>query len=123
MTALYEVIPATHLDAKPVMDAKKAAHDAAPLTVRVRWNLAGTNFAREMNTAWASSAGDWRTASPDFRFAAGAAAFALQLTGDSRALSLPLQQIRELITTSPAADPFGLRSEFVELINHAPATR
>lgn len=122
VTALYEVTPVLHETATPVVNKKQDPH-TAPLSVRVRWTPAGTNFTREMTAAWASSAGDWRTASPDFRFAAGAAAVALQLTGDPAALALPFSQIRELATVSREADPFGVRAEFVDLINNAPAPR
>ncbi len=67
-------------------------------------------------------AGDVATldhASEDLRFAAAVAAFAQQLTGATYTGRFSLADSAELAHTAKGEDRFGLRSEFVQLVELA----
>ena len=59
-------------------------------------------------------------ASDDLRFCAAVAAFAQQLKGDGRYTgSMTLQDTAALARSARGDDPFGLRNEFVQLVEVA----
>ena len=59
-------------------------------------------------------------ASDDLRFSAAVAAFAQQLKGDGRYTgSMRLQDTAALARSARGDDPFGLRNEFVQLVELA----
>ena len=58
--------------------------------------------------------------SDDLRFSAAVAAFAQQLKGDGRYTgSMSLQDTAALARSARGDDPFGLRNEFVQLVELA----
>lgn len=64
--------------------------------------------------------GQTTQASDDLRFAAAVAAFAQQLKGDGRYTgSMSLKDTAALARSARGDDPFGLRNEFVQLVELA----
>ncbi|MDR1192075.1 MAG: DUF3520 domain-containing protein, partial [Verrucomicrobiales bacterium] len=128
VTALYELIPAgADADAQRVEPSKylKAVETVKTLltgsaelgTVRLRYKLPQETASTPFNVTVNASAGDWQTASADFKFAAAIALFADALKnppadGD---LSLALQLAR----AGKGADADGYRAEFIRLIETA----
>ena len=89
VTALYEVVP---VDARVTWlgrERGRAARADGPagatpaLSVHVRYEPPSRSTPEELTTEWTSVASTWRAASPDFRLAAGAAAYALMLNADA----------------------------------------
>jgi Ca-activated chloride channel family protein len=127
LTALYEVVPAAWpqaaVFASPALPGTAAApvHKAAPpLSVRLNYRVPRSTTTHSLTTDWTSSAAAWRTASPDFRLAAGAAAFALRLQNDHAVRDLPLDRISRWVrTAAETRDPHGLRREFAGMLEAA----
>jgi|GEM_PF-2316381 len=129
LTAMYEVVPLSASGTWPpsavfaspaVGGSEESAAPALgpPLSVRLRYRTPGSPGSwQKMQTDWTASAAEWRTASPDFRLAAGAAAFALRLQDDPALGGLPLSRIRDWVLDAATADDgFGLRHEFADMI-------
>lgn len=134
VTALYEVVPAsapetwppTAVFASPATAAQFAAgqppsiEPAPPLSVRLRYRSPRSTAIQSITTDWTASAGAWRTASPNFRLATGAAAFALHLQNDPALTHLPLSRVSGWIrAAAQSRDEFGLRREFADMIDAA----
>jgi Ca-activated chloride channel family protein len=128
LTALYEVVPAAApgssptaavfasapLPGTPIPPAPKTA---PPLSVRLHYRVPRSSTTHTLHTDWTSSAAAWRTASPDFRLAAGAAAFSLRLQNDHALRTVPYDRIgRWVRTAAESRDAFGLRREFAGMI-------
>ena len=132
MTAMYEVVPmeSSHLPPPSTSFGSAAlgglrsgqagaavANPQPPLSVSVRYRTPGSATRRTITTDWTTSATEWRAASPDFRLATGAAAFALHLQADPAVSRLPLTLIHEWVQSAAREnDEFGLRQEFASLI-------
>ena len=132
MTAMYEVVPMESIHLPPPstifgsaalgglrsgQSGAAAADPQPPLSVSVRYRTPGSATRRTMTTDWTTSATEWRAASPDFRLATGAAAFALHLQADPAVSRLPLTLIHEWVQSAAREnDEFGLRQEFASLI-------
>ena len=129
VTALYEVVPApapgtwpgaaifasAALPGTPLPPAPKAA---PPLSVRLHYRTPGTTTTHSRTTDWTASASAWRTASPDFRLAAGAAAFSLLLQDDHSLKNVGFDRLSRWVrTAAESRDPYGLRREFVGMID------
>jgi Ca-activated chloride channel family protein len=127
LTALYEVVPAAWpqaaVFASPALPGTAAApvlKAAPPLSVRLNYRVPRSTTTHSLTTDWTSSAAAWRTASPDFRLAAGAAAFALRLQNDHAVRDLPLDRISRWVrTAAETRDPHGLRREFAGMLEAA----
>jgi Ca-activated chloride channel family protein len=132
MTAMYEVVPmesshqlppSTSFGSAALGGLRSGQAGAAvagpqpPLSVSIRYRTPGSATRRTMTTDWTTSATEWRAASPDFRLATGAAAFALHLQADPTVSRLPLTLIHEWVQSAAREnDEFGLRQEFASLI-------
>ena len=128
LTALYEVVPAaapgtwptTAIFASPALPGTPtppAPKAAPPLSVRLHYRVPRSSTTHTLHTDWTSSAAAWRTASPDFRLAAGAAAFALRLQNDQALRDVPLDRIGLWVrTAADSRDTFGLRREFAGML-------
>ncbi|WP_339497387.1 vWA domain-containing protein [Pseudomonas sp. EA_15y_Pfl1_P101] len=121
VTALYEIVPKgekgwlepLRYAAAPVGEGKSG--ELAMLRVRYKPAAGGESqlIARPIST-------ESTKASDDLRFAAAVAAFAQQLKGDGRYTgSMNLQDTAALARSARGDDPFGLRSEFVQLVELA----
>lgn len=132
MTAMYEVVPmgSSHLPPPSTSFGSASlgglgsghvgtavADPQPPLSVSVRYRTPGSTTRRTLTTDWTTSAAEWRAASPDFRLATGAAAFALHLQADPAVSGLSLTLIHEWVQSAARDnDEFGLRQEFASLI-------
>ena len=121
VTALYEIVPTGKkgwLEPLRYVAAPKAQNKADELAMlRVRYKpAAGGNselIERPINN-------QSTPASDDLRFSAAVAAFAQQLKGDGRYTgSMSLQDTAALARSARGDDPFGLRNEFVQLVELA----
>ncbi|AZF18970.1 VWA domain-containing protein [Pseudomonas sp. R3-52-08] len=121
LTALYEIVPKGEkgwLEPLRYARAPAAENTSAELaTVRVRYKPAAGGDSQLIERA----VGKTSTApSDDLRFSAAVAAFAQQLKGDGRYTgSMSLQDTANLARSARSDDPFGLRNEFVQLVELA----
>ncbi|WP_460114140.1 vWA domain-containing protein [Pseudomonas sp. H3_G03] len=121
VTALYEIVPKgekgwlepLRYAAVPAPEEKSA--ELAMLRVRYKPAAGGDSQLIERPISTVSG-----KASEDLRFAAAVAAFAQQLKGDGRYTgSMSLQDTAALARSARGNDPFGLRNEFVQLVELA----
>ena len=121
VTALYEIVPKgekgwlepLRYAAAPVGEGKSG--ELAML--RVRYKPAGGGESQLIERPISNES---TKASDDLRFAAAVAAFAQQLKGDGRYTgSMSLQDTAALARSARGDDPFGLRNEFVQLVELA----
>ncbi|MBY8930223.1 VWA domain-containing protein [Pseudomonas sp. Wu6] len=121
VTALYEIVPKGEkgwLEPLRYARAPAAENTSAELaTVRVRYKPAAGGDSQLIERAV-----DKTTTKPsdDLRFSAAVAAFAQQLKGDGRYTgNMSLQDTAALARSARGDDPFGLRNEFVQLVELA----
>ncbi|AUZ44174.1 vWA domain-containing protein [Pseudomonas orientalis] len=120
VTALYEIVPKGEkgwLEPLRYARAPAAENTSAELaTVRVRYKPAADGDSQLIERAV-----DKTTTKPssDLRFSAAVAAFAQQLKGDGYTGNMSLQDIAALARSARGDDPFGLRNEFVQLVELA----
>ena len=120
VTALYEIVPKGEKGwleplryAAPAAESKSA--ELAMLRVRYKPAAGGDSKLIERPIGTSSA-----PASEDLRFAAAVAAFAQQLKGDGRYTgNMSLRDTAALARSARGDDPFGLRNEFVQLIELA----
>lgn len=131
LTALYEIVPKGE---KGLLEPLRYA-TAAPIEgqsaelalLRVRYQPAAGGNSRLIEHPIEAAKG--AKASEDLRFAAAVAAFAQQLKGEGRYTgNMSLQDTAALARSARGDDPFGLRGEFVQLVElaqslKAPATQ
>ncbi|WP_460951471.1 vWA domain-containing protein [Pseudomonas marginalis] len=123
VTALYEIVPKgekgwlepLRYAAAPAAAAEDKSGELAMLRVRYKSAAVGDSQLIERPIRNKST-----QASDDLRFAAAVAAFAQQLKGDGRYTgSMSLQDTAALARSARGNDPFGLRNEFVQLVELA----
>ncbi|WP_339435042.1 VWA domain-containing protein [Pseudomonas orientalis] len=121
VTALYEIVPKGEkgwLEPLRYARAPAAENTSAELaTVRVRYKPAAGGDSQLIERAV-----DKTTTKPssDLRFSAAVAAFAQQLKGDGRYTgNMSWQDTAALARSARGDDPFGLRNEFVQLVELA----
>jgi len=124
VTALYEIVPEGQKGwLEPLRyqaEAKPAGKGDELAWLRVRWQKpeGGPSQLVERPIA-ASGAGDLARASDDLRFAAAVAAFAQQLDGARYTGGFDLGDTLALARSARGEDPFGLRGEFLQLVELA----
>jgi len=124
VTALYEIVPKGQKGwLEPLRyqaEAKPAGKGDELAWLRVRWQKpeGGPSQLVERPIA-ASGAGDLARASDDLRFAAAVAAFAQQLDGARYTGGFDLGDTLALARSARGEDPFGLRGEFLQLVELA----
>ncbi|WP_374684515.1 von Willebrand factor type A domain-containing protein [Pseudomonas sp. 18.1.10] len=121
LTALYEIVPVGEkgwLEPLRYAAASKAPDNADELAMlRVRYKPAAGGDSQLIERPIHNQA---TQASADLRFSAAVAAFAQQLKGDGRYTgSMSLQDTAALARSALGDDPFGLRHEFVQLVELA----
>ena len=125
VTALYEIVPRGEkgwLDPLRYQAAEKPSGKGDELAwLRVRWQTpeGGSSQLLERPIAASAAAGDLAAASDDLRFAAAVAAFAQQLQGARYTGGFDMGDTLALARGARGADPFGLRGEFVQLVELA----
>ncbi|CAM3034643.1 Ca-activated chloride channel family protein [Pseudomonas gessardii] len=121
VTALYEIVPKGSkgwLEPLRYAQAKAAEGNASELAMlRVRYKPAAGGSSRLIEHPIKNAQ---QAASADLRFAAAVAAFAQQLKGDGRYTgTMSLKDTATLARSARADDPYGLRNEFVQLVELA----
>jgi Ca-activated chloride channel family protein len=125
VTALYEIVPAGNrgwlepLRYQAAAESPRAAGELGLL--RLRWKAPGEQSSRLLELPLAAGQGALRLeqASEDLRFAAAVAAFAQQLKGGKYLGDFGYPQTLALARASRGEDAFGLRAEFVQLVELA----
>ena len=124
VTALYEVVPVGGkgwLEPLRYQAVSKTQGKAGELAwLRIRYKAPGQDVSKLLEQP--IQAADVRVvsqASEDLRFAAAVAAFAQQLKGDTYTGRFSLADSAELARTARGDDRFGLRGEFVQLVELA----
>lgn len=123
VTALYEIVPKGApgwLEPLRYASTPKSQSTSGELAMlRVRYKPAEGGSSRLIEHPIASVQND-RKPSDDLRFSAAVAAFAQQLKGDGRYTgTMTLKDTAQLARSARGDDPFGLRSEFVQLVELA----
>lgn len=121
VTALYEIVPKGSkgwLEPLRYTQAKTGDGNATELAMlRVRYKPAAGGSSRLIEHPIKSAQ---HTPSDDLRFSAAVAAFAQQLKGDGRYTgSMSLKDTAALARSARGVDPYGLRNEFVQLVELA----
>lgn len=121
VTALYEIVPKGEkgwLEPLRYAAAPAAENTSAELAMlRVRYKPAAGDASQLVERPIRN---ETTPASTDLRFAAAVAAFAQQLKGDGRYTgSMSLKDTAALARSARGDDPFGLRNEFVQLVEVA----
>lgn len=121
VTALYEIVPKGEkgwLEPLRYAAAPVAENTSAELAMlRVRFKPAAGGASQLIERPIRN---EITPASADLRFAAAVAAFAQQLKGDGRYTgSMSLKDTAALARSARGDDPFGLRNEFVQLVEVA----
>jgi Ca-activated chloride channel family protein len=123
VTALYEVVPVGGkgwLEPLRYQAAKTESKAGELAWLRIRYKAPGQDVSKLLEQP--IQATDTRAidqASEDLRFAAAVAAFAQQLKGDTYTGRFSLADSAELARNAKGADRFGLRAEFVQLVELA----
>lgn len=124
VTALYEIVPKGQKGwLEPLRyqaEAKPAGKGDELAWLRVRWQKPEGGPSQLVERPIASSgASDLVRASDDLRFAAAVAAFAQQLDGARYTGGFDLGDTLALARSARGEDPFGLRGEFLQLVELA----
>jgi Ca-activated chloride channel family protein len=124
VTALYEVVPVGGkgwLEPLRYQAAAKTDNPAGELAwLRIRYKAPGQSASKLLEQPiQVSGARAVSQASADLRFAAAVAAFAQQLKGDTYTGRFSLADSAELARGAKGDDRFGLRAEFVQLVELA----
>jgi Ca-activated chloride channel family protein len=127
VTALYEVTPvgsAARLSdplryGKPEASAEGKGGEYAFL--RIRYKLPGESESKliERPIGKADTLASFDQAKEDIRFAAAVAAFGQILRGDTHVGKMTLAEVRDIAQKAKGQDPYGYRSEFVNLVRTA----
>lgn len=118
VTAFYELVPAGSESPDDDLDYQDVdpGHSSDFLTVHVRYKRPGSTTSTEV--AFPATADAWTTRpTSDFRFASAVAEFGLAVTGSPNAGDASPARARERAQAALGEDPYGLRSEFVGLID------
>lgn len=123
VTALYEIVPKGQpgwLEPLRYANTPKQDGQSGELAMlRVRYKPAEGGSSRLIEHPIDSAPNDAK-ASDDLRFSAAVAAFAQQLKGDGRYTgTMSLKDTAQLARSARGDDPFGLRAEFVQLVELA----
>jgi Ca-activated chloride channel homolog len=118
VTAFYELVPAGGEAPDDDLDYqdRDAGHSSDFLTVHVRYKQPGATTSTEVVFP---AGADAYTTSPtsDFRFASAVAEFGLAVSGSQHAEDADAARARDRAETALGDDRYGLRSEFVTLVD------
>ena len=130
VTALYEVVPLggprANGNLRYSTPAGKQANRGIELGfVKIRYKLPKSNTSRLISTPInrRSEVASFAAAPQDARFAAAVAAFAELLRGGKYNGALTYDDVLTMAVAAKGPDPFGYRSEFVQLVRAAKSAR
>jgi Ca-activated chloride channel family protein len=127
VTALYEIVPVGgpraigDLRYSPALGRRIAGAESEYGFVKIRYKLPKATASRLISTPIdrSSEVRRFADAPRDARFAAGVAAFAELLRGGRYAGSMTYDDVLRLVSAAQGEDPFGYRSELVQLVRAA----
>jgi Ca-activated chloride channel family protein len=129
VTALYEIVPAgqevpgTNVDAlkyQAVQPSEQAMTNEL-FTVKLRYKPPREDESKLLAVPVKNSNAAFESASEDFRFAAGVAAFGQLLRESKFTGDMTFDRVIEIAQNSRGTDEFGYRAEFVSLVRNAKA--
>jgi secreted protein with Ig-like and vWFA domain len=109
VTALFEIVPAP----------QKIAREDITCIIDLRYKKPYCTTSRLLTGFAEDSGGTWQSASNDFRFAAGVAAFGMLLRNSQHDGTSTWSLARQLALNGRGEDIYGYRNEFVQLISLA----
>ena len=89
------------------------------LTVKVRYKHPTENKSKKFEEVLKSRDVKLKNADGDFRWAIAASSLALKLRGDKFTKELRYREIKEMAKGSKGQDEYGLREEFIDMIDYA----
>jgi Ca-activated chloride channel family protein len=118
VTAFYELVPADGESQDDDLDYQDvdAGTSSDYLTVHVRYKQPGGSTSTEVEVPVRADAYTTRPSS-DFRFASAVVEFGLAVTRSPEATDADAARARERAQAAIGEDPYGLRSEFVSLVD------
>jgi len=128
VTALYEIVPAGSDETIPGVDPLKyqttTVSDAARassemMTAKLRYKEPGSGKSLLITRTAGADAGDFASASEDFRFAAAVAGFGLVLRASEHKGDLTWDQVLNTARSARGGDPEGDRAEMISLVEQA----
>jgi secreted protein with Ig-like and vWFA domain len=138
VTALYEIVPVGVVDQNlPVVDGLKyqqvpavtapkveptpAALTGELMNVKLRYKEPAGEVSQLLEVPVKNDAVPFDQISQEARWATAVAAFAQRLRGETNAITLTWEQIRQLARSAKGPDALGYRGEFLQLIDKAEA--
>ncbi|MEA3051498.1 MAG: Ca-activated chloride channel [Sphingomonadales bacterium] len=131
VTALYEIVPVG--GPRAIGDRRYAVPSGQATVgtggeygfVKIRYKLPKSSTSRLISTpiGRSSEARRFVDAPRDARFAAGVAAFAELLRGGRYVGSMGYDEVLQVVSAARGEDPFGYRSELIQLVRAAQAAR
>ncbi len=138
VTALYEIVPvAANQEVQLSADAKsedevplryqsegrlsEAAGGDELLTLFIRYKQPDSDTASELEFPVSDAGRRFGEASQDYRFAASVAGFGMLLRRSPHCGDLTWDAVREIAQAASSPDPYGYRTEFLQLVNKAKA--
>jgi Ca-activated chloride channel family protein len=129
-TAVYEVVPLGgraswregppdrfQREAERVVAAWEALRSETFVNVSVRYQKSAGHPSSVVTANLRSLGGDWRAAPAEWRLAAAAAGYALRLKSGAEARQFGIALLRQLGEPATQNDRFGLRREFMSLLD------
>ncbi|MDT9600641.1 vWA domain-containing protein [Sphingosinicella rhizophila] len=132
VTALYEIVPVggpramgDRRYAAPARVAAQPGRASEYGFVKIRYKLPKSDTSRLISTPIdrASEFGRFADAPRDARFAAGVAAFAELLRGGRHSGAMGYDDVLRLVMAARGPDPYGYRTELVQLVRAAQSAR
>ncbi len=127
MTALYELIlPDEKLDLKEVDKLKyQKAQEANEndndelLTVKIRYKNPSEDTSHKFESILKDSLNRFDSVDDEFKFATTVASFGMKSRGEKMVKDMSYRDLETLAKESKGEDEYGLRQEFIELIDFA----
>ncbi len=127
VTALYEIVPAGKNKKTRKLRYQVTKETSSPpeyklptsdelALLKLRYKKPQGNVSIPMEQTIMPSGKPWDTASEDYRFAASVALFGMILREHDDSAGLDLQQVLQLAEKGIGNDPYGYRTEFVDLV-------
>ncbi len=123
VTALYEIVPASSIDAAPAVDELKyqeqkvvsGKYSKELLTIKLRYKLPDGDKSRLLELPVKNRL--VKNTSDNFRFSAAVAGFGMLLRGSEFMGNTTINTVLNLARNAKGDDEEGYRSEFIQLVN------
>jgi Ca-activated chloride channel family protein len=125
VTALYELVPAgssipgAEVDPNPFVERKVVGNDRSLFRLRLRFKRPDSDKSTLIERDITERGAGFDQASPEFRWAAGVAAFGMLMRGSDYIEGANLGAVEEICAGARGEDSGGYRAEFLELVQRA----